>query len=270
MSLQSSNFSLKNKLKKLPTILENSEEIDDDKHMRQNSFLSTQSSFKNSDSNFSNLSLQSSNKSDDDYIIDERDIYTLLKKLNKLALEQHNLTYSKIKEKELLLLKNKINIIKTEIDEKYNDLVKEIVNTNIDSSYVQRDIFGKIRLRRVKNLQDKEIYKTYKNKLNLILKNLDNILKHVKTDLTAIYILSYKEKLINKINEDKQNIKFILSELLAYYNEELPFYRKKWWGGNKTQKRKWSNKYKKSINCKNPKGFSQKQYCKYGRTQKRH
>jgi len=29
--------------------------------------------------------------------------------------------------------------------------------------------------------------------------------------------------------------------------------------------RKWSRKYKKSINCKRPKGFSQKQYCKYGR-----
>jgi hypothetical protein len=28
---------------------------------------------------------------------------------------------------------------------------------------------------------------------------------------------------------------------------------------------KWSAKYKKSINCKRPKGFSQKQYCKYGR-----
>ena len=26
--------------------------------------------------------------------------------------------------------------------------------------------------------------------------------------------------------------------------------------------RKWSNKYKKSINCRRPKGFSQKQYCK--------
>ena len=44
---------------------------------------------------------------------------------------------------------------------------------------------------------------------------------------------------------------------------------------NKTTKsqrrsrRHWSNKYKKSINCKNPKGFSQKQYCKYGRTKKR-
>jgi len=29
---------------------------------------------------------------------------------------------------------------------------------------------------------------------------------------------------------------------------------------------KWSMKYKKSINCKRPKGFSQKQHCKYGRT----
>ena len=29
--------------------------------------------------------------------------------------------------------------------------------------------------------------------------------------------------------------------------------------------RKWSQKYKDSINCKRPKGFSQKQHCKYGR-----
>ena len=31
----------------------------------------------------------------------------------------------------------------------------------------------------------------------------------------------------------------------------------------KTTLKKWSDKYKKSIDCKNPKGFSQKQYCKY-------
>jgi hypothetical protein len=43
-------------------------------------------------------------------------------------------------------------------------------------------------------------------------------------------------------------------------------------GGNKISRKnknkktkKWSLKYKKSINCKKPKGFSQKQYCKYGR-----
>ena len=29
--------------------------------------------------------------------------------------------------------------------------------------------------------------------------------------------------------------------------------------------RKWSLKYKKSINCNRPRGFSQRQYCKYGR-----
>jgi hypothetical protein len=28
------------------------------------------------------------------------------------------------------------------------------------------------------------------------------------------------------------------------------------------KKKRWSIKYKKNINCNNPKGFSQKQYCK--------
>ena len=28
---------------------------------------------------------------------------------------------------------------------------------------------------------------------------------------------------------------------------------------------KWTKKYKSSVNCNSPKGFSQKQYCKYGR-----
>lgn len=32
---------------------------------------------------------------------------------------------------------------------------------------------------------------------------------------------------------------------------------------------KWSLKYKRKINCKNPKGFSQRQYCKYGRKNKK-
>ena len=34
-------------------------------------------------------------------------------------------------------------------------------------------------------------------------------------------------------------------------------------------KKHWSTKYKKSINCKNPRGFSQKQYCKYGKTKRK-
>lgn len=40
----------------------------------------------------------------------------------------------------------------------------------------------------------------------------------------------------------------------------------------KTTKRggtKWSVKYKRSINCRHPKGFSQKQHCKYRITRKK-
>lgn len=33
----------------------------------------------------------------------------------------------------------------------------------------------------------------------------------------------------------------------------------------RTRKHKWSLKYKRSIDCKHPKGFSQRQHCKYGR-----
>lgn len=29
--------------------------------------------------------------------------------------------------------------------------------------------------------------------------------------------------------------------------------------------KKWSESYKKKIDCNNPKGFSQRQYCLYGR-----
>jgi thiol-disulfide isomerase/thioredoxin len=35
--------------------------------------------------------------------------------------------------------------------------------------------------------------------------------------------------------------------------------------GSKQKGGKWSRKYKLSINCSSPKGFSQRQYCKYGR-----
>ena len=34
---------------------------------------------------------------------------------------------------------------------------------------------------------------------------------------------------------------------------------------NKQYGGKFTLKYKKSINCNKPKGFSQRQYCKYGR-----
>lgn len=44
-------------------------------------------------------------------------------------------------------------------------------------------------------------------------------------------------------------------------------------GGKRRRKSKrggkWSRKYKRSINCRRPKGFSQRQHCKYGRRSRR-
>ena len=43
------------------------------------------------------------------------------------------------------------------------------------------------------------------------------------------------------------------------------------YGGKKRslRRRKWSRKYKKSIKCRKPRGFSQKQYCKYGKRKRK-
>jgi hypothetical protein len=40
-------------------------------------------------------------------------------------------------------------------------------------------------------------------------------------------------------------------------------------GTRKMRGGKWSLKYKRSINCNSPKGFSQRQHCKYGRKHKK-
>ena len=39
-------------------------------------------------------------------------------------------------------------------------------------------------------------------------------------------------------------------------------------GKRKTRRRSWSRKYKRSIKCRKPRGFSQKQHCKFGRKTK--
>jgi thiol-disulfide isomerase/thioredoxin len=56
-------------------------------------------------------------------------------------------------------------------------------------------------------------------------------------------------------SEDNSNINSHSKKINKYKRNKT----RKMYGG------KWSTKYKRSINCNKPKGFSQKQYCKYGR-----
>ena len=52
----------------------------------------------------------------------------------------------------------------------------------------------------------------------------------------------------------------IVKESSKSHHKKRVHHKKSMKGG-----KKWSAKYKRTINCKSPKGFSQRQYCKYGR-----
>ena len=64
-----------------------------------------------------------------------------------------------------------------------------------------------------------------------------------------------------KLKSGENNITKSEDPIKRYTKKHSKSYKKtrKMYGG------KWSSKYKRSINCNRPKGFSQKQYCKYGR-----
>lgn len=69
--------------------------------------------------------------------------------------------------------------------------------------------------------------------------------------------------LINRIIEEQ--VKQIIGERLSQFIDQEDYYfdPEEYSGG------KWSKKYKKSINCNKPKGFSQKQHCKYEKNKTR-
>jgi hypothetical protein len=91
-----------------------------------------------------------------------------------------------------------------------------------------------------------------------------------KKDRSVTSFINWIETKINKVisttptSSTKHVYNRILKRTKTYRkNHNKKTYRKK---HKKTQKGgKWSKKYKLSINCNKPKGFSQKQYCKYGR-----
>jgi|688.fasta_scaffold738358_2 phosphatidylethanolamine-binding protein (PEBP) family uncharacterized protein len=72
------------------------------------------------------------------------------------------------------------------------------------------------------------------------------------TPISSVYFISEHQNIGGKNRNSKKNSK---------KNSKSKTYKKH----SKQHGGKWSLKYKKSINCNRPKGFSQKQHCKYGR-----
>jgi len=131
----------------------------------------------------------------------------------------------------------------------------------------------------------KNVLKNTKNNNNIVIVDMDQVLSNKLKGIKepnafptmryisngGIEVENYEDSSIK--NKDRTIDSFV--EWINVKTKDNKNYNKK--GGkksidnkkvkknNKTQKRKWSNKYKRSINCRVPKGFSQKQYCKYGR-----
>lgn len=72
---------------------------------------------------------------------------------------------------------------------------------------------------------------------------------YIDETFTPMELLELSNGIMEVIEEDKGE-KFELTNYAKDYNAP------------REGKKRWSTKYKKSINCNNPKGFSQEQYCK--------
>ena len=99
--------------------------------------------------------------------------------------------------------------------------------------------------------------------------------KIIKVDyyftLLLLYFCSTFSTSLRKVDEVDNRVLIVLC-IFAPLFLKVEFFKSGYIMARRTRKQcggKWSLKYKKSINCKKPKGFSQKQHCKYGRTQKR-
>lgn len=126
---------------------------------------------------------------------------------------------------------------------------------------------------RFKNLMKRAgIYESKKVELNIKLKNLikecySEILKEnsemIKNDLHKIIDYSEKLQLMIKKEKDMEDwVKAKLTHAADYIDtvfDYLRFYERD--EVRHVMDEKWSNKYKKSIDCNNPKGFSQKSHC---------
>jgi thiol-disulfide isomerase/thioredoxin len=125
--------------------------------------------------------------------------------------------------------------------------------------------------KKIKNVLEKK----YKNNNDIVVSDVDqevlDEIKGIKIKPVGFPTMFYmcKKKDIHENYEDCSHIKVkdrSVDSFVNWIESKIKNQDLQKGGSKKTLKRrKWSLKYKKSINCRRPKGFSQKQYCKYTR-----
>ena len=225
----------------------------------------------------------------DMYKREEYELKKLENKLNKCIKKYPNQinvinnikkTYEEIKK-----INNLIELVEDELLQNVNvekiELIKKLIKEYIKDRDNLKDKF----LQNV-NVEKIELIKKYIKDRDKLEENIKELKSELPSECEIIELKKYIEKKKLYLEQNKESY----NKAVNFYNDtnifwrNNPFSRIKYYGGktirnkkrqggtrkkSKTtkhvktiKKRKWSNKYKKSINCKKPKGFSQKQYCK--------
>lgn len=122
--------------------------------------------------------------------------------------------------------------------------------------------------KKIKNVLEQ---KKYNNNNNILIADIDQeCLKEIKhlpfqpAGFPTMLYINKKNNLHENYEDSKINNKDrSVDSFIEWMETKVP--TSQLGGKPKKTRRKWSLKYKKSINCKRPRGFSQRQYCKYGR-----
>ena len=153
-----------------------------------------------------------------------------------------------------------------ELFERYQTY-KALSNSTSDSLKMQEAIL-EVFIKILKEEHQKKNSNNYTTDINTQISSAKAELKKATTKLSVI------NKQISDVRDDIFDKRIQLEELTKEKNELnmriagriTRIKQKKKHKSTKKDKKKggkWSIKYKRAINCKRPKGFSQKQYCKY-------
>jgi thiol-disulfide isomerase/thioredoxin len=118
----------------------------------------------------------------------------------------------------------------------------------------------------------------FKNRNDIVIVSIDkdfaNKLKNFESELNSFPTIKFINN-SGKINENYEDSNIStkdrsIDSFIEWIKDKtgeknITKTEKKNYKGGKTKKKRWTLKHKNSINCNRPKGFSQKQYCKYSR-----
>lgn len=114
------------------------------------------------------------------------------------------------------------------------------------------------------NNNGKDIQSYEDSSINKKDRSTDSFINWIESKINTVISTTSPYDVYNRIHKSEKKNYRRYSRHNKTSNHKKTRYNKKT-KHNKKRGGKWSRKYKASIDCSNPKGFSQKQYCKYGR-----